>query len=155
MKQQQIDEIILAYERHVYAEYLQSDISMQNCKVSNWPALNKETLSELLWAITIFARFGNVDLTDLVWSAWHTMMTYVPHNADQTDMVMMWDRKIQDGVPAHASPDFELWAVEAMALFVCYCNKLGEDEVLLMQKAVYMQPMQPHRVAHQKMFGFV
>jgi len=136
LEQAQIDEIILQFERHVRAESMKAKVGPENCIVADWPPLVPGTLSDLLWDITIYGTFASIRLTDLVWSAWYTMMEYVPHDADETHMVMMWDRKIEDGAPEFGSLAFKQWLIEAMALFVSFANKVGEDEISFMQDSL-------------------
>lgn len=132
-KQKRIDQIILAYEQHVCAEALRAKVSMEDCDVSTWLPLNRETLSEVVKGMTVSTIFGSIRLGDLFHEATLSLTGRSRHLtfATQKELPDIWQAKLQGGSPAHASPNFRPWIVEAMALLLIFCAKTGIDEMYL------------------------
>ncbi len=131
-KQKRIDQIILAYEQHVCAEALRDGVSMEDCDVSTWLPLNRETLPKIVKDMTVSATFGSIRLGNLFCEATLSLAGRSRHLTFATlKFFDIWEAKLQGGSPAHASPDFRPWIVEAMALLLIFCAKTGIDEMYL------------------------
>lgn len=128
-KQKRIDQIILAYEQHVCAEALRDKVSMEDCDASTWPSLDRETLPKIVKDMTVSATFGSIRLGSLLSEATLSLAgrsRYLTF-ATQKELPDIWQAKLQGDSPAHASPDFRPWIVEAMTLLLIFCAKTGID----------------------------
>lgn len=140
MKQERIDQIILAYEQHVCAESLQDKVSLQDCDAEAWPALSRENLPQILWEMTVHANFGALRLADMIYRARHYLDTdgaHIPF-ATLVELPDVWQAKLKGGSPAHGHPDFKRWMIQAMVEVLCFCDKIGIRETTIMADSLKM-----------------
>ncbi len=100
MKQERIEQIILAYEQHVCAESLQDKVSLQDCDAETWPALVRENLPQILWQMTVHANFGALRLADMINRARHYLETDGAHIsfAMLVELPEVWQAKLKGGI---------------------------------------------------------